>query len=50
MLEENIDPAARSARTPTGLLSASPGNGGATPFRERSNNLRFVPGNSHAAR
>mmetsp|Transcript_2057 Transcript_2057/g.3901 ORF Transcript_2057/g.3901 Transcript_2057/m.3901 type:complete len:908 (+) Transcript_2057:166-2889(+) len=51
MLGENIDPAMHSIQSPTGLIHHnSPGSGGdgrisnvVTPFRERSNNLRFSP-------
>ena len=49
MLGENINPAARSAQTPMGLVNVSPGGDGTTPFRKRSNNLRFSPGNPHVA-
>ena len=51
LLGENIDPAMHSVQSPTGLVhsqatGAGGGGGGVnviTPFRERSNNLRFSP-------
>ncbi|KAL7545169.1 hypothetical protein ACHAWF_009440 [Thalassiosira exigua] len=56
LLGENVDPSAqRSARSPTGLVAADGGReregpSTTTPFRERSNNLRFSPAGNHAAR
>ena len=47
LLGENIDPASHAMQSPTGLVStnsaANSQNGIVTPFRERSNNLRFNP-------
>lgn len=48
LLGENIDPAAHSVQSPTGLVNTR--NAGATsqaPFRERSNHLRFSPRQLH---
>ena len=56
LLGENVDPAMHSMQSPTGLINASNNSNSAssafnnahsnnvvTPFRERSNNLRFCP-------
>ncbi len=47
MLGENVDPAMHSVQSPTGLVNnnnpAQSGSSVVTPFRERSNNLRFSP-------
>jgi len=44
LLGENIDPAAHSMQSPTGLVNSNINNGNiVTPFHERSNNLRFNP-------
>ena len=45
LLGENIDPAAHNMQSPTGLVNANIMNNCniVTPFRERSNNLRFNP-------
>eukprot|EP00580_Thalassiosira_gravida_P013544 CAMPEP_0201682670 /NCGR_PEP_ID=MMETSP0494-20130426/51735_1 /ASSEMBLY_ACC=CAM_ASM_000839 /TAXON_ID=420259 /ORGANISM="Thalassiosira gravida, Strain GMp14c1" /LENGTH=897 /DNA_ID=CAMNT_0048166431 /DNA_START=132 /DNA_END=2825 /DNA_ORIENTATION=- len=56
LLGENVDPAMHSVQSPTGLVhgtnaagggvgNGGGGNGVVTPFRERSNNLRFSPNN-----
>ena len=48
LLGENIDPAAHSVQSPTGLVNTR--NAGATsqtPFRERGNHLRFSPRQLH---
>jgi len=60
LLGENVDPAMHSVQSPTGLVHGATvaggggvggggggGNGVVTPFRERSNNLRFSPNNNN---